>query len=95
MMGRIIPKNMAIANKVTWSPPDEDEPDYQGITGIKLTVVGQTEFHVKLKSMRHTKVLRAIVCKEWGDELFIDLDTLISWSIISRKMTYLHLHPSS
>ena len=35
--------------------------------------------------MKNTKVLRAIVCEEEGDDILVDMETLIQWSIIPRS----------
>ena len=47
-----------------------------------MTVIGQTEMFLNFKTLRNTKVLRAIVCEKAGDEIVVDLDTLIKCSII-------------
>ena len=39
----IIPQSLAERNKLKIVPVDPDEPEYEGITGMRLTVVGQTE----------------------------------------------------
>ena len=64
-------------NKLQWMLVDEGEPDYEGVTGMQLTVIRQTEMLFNLKAMRNTKVLRAIVCEEAGDEILVNSDTLI------------------
>ena len=65
-------------------PIDDDEPDYEGVTGMQLMVIGQIEFFVKFKTMRNTKVLKAIVWQEAGDEILINLDTLFQLTIILK-----------
>ena len=50
----IIPNMVTIRNKVNKTASDNDEPDYEGITVMKLGVIGQAEFFVKLNSIRHT-----------------------------------------
>ena len=40
----IIPKMVAERNKVKWTPVDADKPDYEVVTGMKLTLIGQAEF---------------------------------------------------
>ena len=42
----IIPWSLAEGNKLQIVPTDPDEPKYEGITGMKLTVVGQTEMFI-------------------------------------------------
>ena len=49
---------------------------------MQMTVIGQTEMFFNFKTLRNTKVLRAIVCEKAGDEIVVDLDTLIQFSII-------------
>ena len=49
---------------------------------MQMTVIGQTEMLLSFKTLRNTKVLRAIVCEKAGDEIVVDLDTLIKCSII-------------
>ena len=44
-------------------PVVADEADYEGVTGMQLTVIVQTKFFVKFKAMRYTKMLTAIVCE--------------------------------
>ena len=65
-------------------PVNDDEPDYKGVTGMQLTVIGQTEFFVEFKSMRNTNKLKAIMCHEAGVEILDDLGTLIQWTIIPK-----------
>ena len=73
----IIPRSVVEKNKLQLGPVDPDEPDYEGMTGMKLTEVKQTGMFIM--------VLRAIVCEEEGDEILVDLDMLIQWSIIPRS----------
>ena len=54
----IIHMSLAERNKLNVVPTDPDEPEYEGVTGMKLCVVGQTEMFVKLKTMKSTKVLK-------------------------------------
>ena len=81
----IIPRSDAEKIRLQWVPIDSDEPDYKGVAGMQLAVIGQTEMFIKFKTMRNTKVLRGIVCEEEGDEILVDLDTLIKWSIIPKS----------
>ena len=50
-----------------------------------MKIVGQTEFWVKMKSMKKLKKVHALVAEEAGDEVLLDLDTLIDWSIIPKS----------
>ena len=63
-------------------PVVADEADYEGVTGMQLTVIVQTKFFVKFKGMRYTKMLRAIVCEEAVNYILVDLDSLMQWTII-------------
>ena len=65
-------------------PVNDDEPDYKGVTGMQLTVIGQTEFFVEFKSMRNTNKLKAIMCHEAGVEILDDLGTLIQRTVIPK-----------
>ena len=39
----IIPWSLAVREKLKIVPADPDEPEYNGVEGMKLTVFGQTE----------------------------------------------------
>ena len=78
----IIPQSVAVKNKVSIFPPDEDEPEYAGASGTRLTVVGQCHMFIRFKEMKNSKEVRAIVVADEGDEVIIGLDTLIQWGII-------------
>ena len=77
----IIPWFLNDRNKLQIVPTDPDEPEYKGVTGMKLTVVGQTEMFIKFKTM---KVLRAIVCEDEANKILVDLETFVEWSIIPK-----------
>ena len=79
-----IPWVVAERNRVKCSPVDADEPDYEGVTGMQLTVIRQIEFFVQFKVMRYTKMLMTIVCEDEGDDMIVDLDSLIQWTIIHK-----------
>ena len=57
----IIPMSLAERNKLKVVPTDKDEPEYEGLTGMKLSMVRQTEMFVCFRTMKSTKVLRPIV----------------------------------
>ena len=73
----IVPHSLAARNKLEIFPPDKDEPSYAGVMGMKLSVVGQCP-----KTMKTTKIVRAIVVADEGEEVLIDMETLIQWGII-------------
>ena len=79
----IVPHSLAARNKLEIFPPDKDEPSYAGVMGMKLSVVGQCP-----KTMKTTKIVRAIVVADEGEEVLIDMETLIQWGIIP---VYFHL----
>ena len=80
----IIPRVVAERIRVKCSPVDADEPDYEGVTEMHLTVIFQVEFFVQFKVMRYKKMFMTIVCEEAGKEIIVDLDSLIQWTIIPK-----------
>ena len=77
-----IPRSVAERNKLEIIPPDPDEAQYASASGHSLTVIGQTSMYVKFKHMKNTRELRALVVEEEGQEVLVDLETLINWGII-------------
>ena len=75
---------LAEKNKLEVVPTDNDEPEYEGVTGMKLSLVGQTEIFVCFRIMKPTKVLKAIVCADKGNEILVDPQTLVKWGIIPK-----------
>ena len=57
----IIPHSVAERNKLKVVPADKDEPSYEGVTDMRLSVVGQTTMYINFKTMKTTRKLRAIV----------------------------------
>ena len=84
----IIPKGVAVKNKLSIMPTDEDEPSYAGVNNGRLTVVGQCHMFIHFKDMKSTKQVRAIVCADDGDEVIIGLQTLVEWGIIPECFTF-------
>ena len=78
----LIPRSVAIRNKLEICPPDLDEASYAGASGTKLTVIGQCHMFVNFKQHKKIKELRALVIAEEGDEILVGLDTLVSWGIV-------------
>ena len=62
----ILPKNLALKNRVNWEPVDLDEPSYEGVSGSGLTVLGQTSFYVNFQTLREAKLGSALVIEEEG-----------------------------
>ena len=78
----IVPRSVAIRNKFKILPADEDKPSYAGVSGMKLSVVGQCHMYICFKEMKTTKDVMAIVVAEEGGEILIGMETLITWDII-------------
>ena len=57
----IVPRSVAIRNKLKILPPDPDEPCYVGVSGSKLSVVGQSHMFIHFKEMKTTKEVRTSV----------------------------------
>ena len=72
----IIPVNIAKKNGIKWRPNDQDEPNYSGITGIQLTILGQTNVIIKFSTIKKPREISALVRQEEGEESLIDLDSL-------------------
>ena len=47
----IIPRSLAERNKLQVEPADPDKPEYEGVMGLKFTVVGQIKMFIKFKTM--------------------------------------------
>ena len=45
----IVPHSMAVSNKLEILPTDKDKPSYAGVTGMKLSLVGQCTMYKKLQ----------------------------------------------
>merc|ERR1711888_559369 len=58
------------------------EASYASASGHPLTVVGQTSMFIKFRTMKKTKTLRALVVAEEGEEVLVDLETLVNWGIL-------------
>ena len=67
----IVPRSVAIRNKLKILPADDDEPSYAGMSGMKLSVVGQCHMLICFKEMKTTKDVRAIVVADEGGEILI------------------------
>ena len=57
----IVPHSVAVKNKLEILPTNKDEPSYVGVTGMRVSVVGQTTMYINFKTMKTTKKVRAIV----------------------------------
>ena len=65
--------------------PDRDEPGCNSASGHDMKIVGQTDFWVKFDNLKHPKKIHALVAEEAGDEILIDLDLLVEWSILPKN----------
>ena len=50
----IVLHSLAVKNKLEVLPRDKDEPSYAGVTGMKLSVVGQCTMYINFKTMKTT-----------------------------------------
>ena len=82
-----IPRSVAKRNKLEIFPSDPDEASYASASGHPLTVVGQTSMFVKFKTMKTTKSLRALVVAEEGEEVLVDLESLVELMKMIGKLT--------
>ena len=62
----IVPKSVAIRNKLKILPSDPDEPKYVGVSGTRLSMVGQCQMYICFKEMKTTKEVRAFVVADEG-----------------------------
>ena len=61
---------------------DLDKPKYSGVTGTDRDIIDQAVIKVSFTTLKNPKQLKVLVCKQQADELFVDLDSLIEWSIV-------------
>ena len=47
-----------------------------------MEITGQTEMFVKMELLKKNKKVHALVAKNAGDEVLLDLDILIDWTIL-------------
>ena len=63
---------------------DPDEPNYSGVTGTQLTILGHTNIWIKFITMKKAQEISARVCQEQSEESLIDLDSLKDMGIIHK-----------
>jgi hypothetical protein len=51
-------------------------------SGHELTIIGQATIWIKFDIIRRPKKMRVLICEEEGDEILIDIQSLVDWSII-------------
>ena len=88
----IVPMSVAIRNKLEILPSDPDEANYAGVSGTKLSVVGQCQMYICFSQMKTTKEVRALVVADEGDEVLIGLETLYS-GVSSLSAFHCQCHP--
>ena len=75
MLGKILTKG---CNRRERFIADPDEPGVLSASGHDLTIIGQATFYVKFDIIQNPKKMRVLVCKEEGDEILIDVQSLVS-----------------
>ena len=80
----IIPIEIAKAHGLTWKKVDSDEPGCESASGHDMEVVGQCSFWVKFDNMKHQKKISGLVAEQAGQEILIDLDLLVEWTILPK-----------
>ena len=78
----IIPVNIAKKNGIKWWELDADEPNYSGIIGNQLSILGQTTITIKFTTIRKAQSIPVLICREEGEESLIDLDTLKDMGVV-------------
>ena len=78
----IVPVNIAKKNGIKLYELDADEPNYSGITGNQLSILGQTKIIIKFTTIRKAQSISALVCREEGEKSLINLDTLKEMGVI-------------
>ena len=61
----IVPRSVAIRNKLKIFPSDPDEASYAGVSGTKLSVVGPCQMYICFREMKTTKEVRALGVKRF------------------------------
>ena len=64
----IVPRSVAIRNKLEILPTDPDKASYAGVSGTRLSVVGQCQMYVSFRQMKTTKEVRALVVADEGEK---------------------------
>ena len=69
-------------NTMNGTELDLDKPKYSGVTGTDRDIIDQAVIKVSFTTLKNPKQLKVLVCKQQADELLVDLDSLIEWSIV-------------
>lgn len=83
----VLPINIAKRNMIIFKVRDFQDFEVKTAGGHKLTIIGEARFTVKFDMLQYPKVLTALICKEVGEEILVDLETLIKWTIIPADFT--------
>ena len=59
-----------------------DEPGVMSASGHDMTIIGQATFFVKFDILKNPKRMRVLICEEEGDEILINVQSLVDWSIL-------------
>jgi hypothetical protein len=78
----IVPAAIAARNKVKVEELDLDEPGVISASGHDMTIIGEATFYVKFNILKNPKKMRVLICEEEGDEILIDVQSLVDWSIL-------------
>ena len=78
----IIPIELVKRHELEWEEVDPDEPGCESASGHDMDIIGQCTFWVKFDNMKNPKLIRALVAQEAGEEILLDLDLLIEWTIL-------------
>jgi len=83
----IIPIEIVEEHELAWQQVDPDKPGCESASGHDMEIVGQTEFWVKFDNLKHPKLIQALVAKNAGSEILIDLNLLVEWTILPRDQS--------
>ena len=78
----ILPVNIARRNGISWTPVDEDEPQYSGVTGCQVDVIGQANAWSVFDNVRGGHNMQMLITRQEAEEILVDLDSLIDLSIV-------------
>ena len=60
----VCPINIARKNGIRWRELDPDKPQYSGVTGTEMDIIGQAVIKVSFTTMKNPKQLMVLVCKQ-------------------------------
>ena len=80
----IVPVEIANEHDITVYEVDPDKPGCYGASGHDLEIIGQCHINVKIEGMKNVKRMHCLVANQCDDEILIDLNTLMEWSILPK-----------